>query len=121
MNTVAFISPFSNDPFAMVCQAYKNLYNKPFVAFYDQHEDDNRKDEYGFTHFVDGEIPKIVVFAEYPVNICVETFAHELAHVAVGVGHEHDEVWEAAFDAIFKEYNRLGEELYGHEEGAEDG
>lgn len=34
---VGFISPFQNDPFAIVCQAYKNLFDKPFVAYYDQH------------------------------------------------------------------------------------
>lgn len=120
MNKVVFISPFANDPFALVCQAYKNLYDKPFSAFFDQHEDDDHKEEYGFTHFVEGEIPQIVIFAEHSVNVCVETFAHELAHVAVGVEHEHDEIWEATFDAIFTEYNRLGEELYGKEEGSND-
>ena len=120
MKTVAFISPFANDPFALVCQAYKNLYDKPFQALFDQHEDDEYKEEYGFTHFVDGEIPKIIIFAEYPVNVCVETFAHELAHVAVGVEHEHDEVWNDAFDKIFAEYNRLGEEIFGSREEAAD-
>lgn len=120
MDTITFISPFANDPFALVCQAYKNLYDRPFVAFFDQHDDDSHKKEYGFTHFADGEIPQIIVFAEHPVNICVETFAHELSHVAVGEEHEHDEVWNEAFDAIFAEYNRLGEELYGKEEGPGD-
>lgn len=116
MNTVTFISPFSNDPFALVCQAYKNLFDKPFQAFFDQHKDDGHKNKYGFTHFVKGEIPTIIIFAEHSVNICVETFAHELAHVAVGVEHEHDAVWKEAFDKISAEYNRIGEELYGSEE-----
>lgn len=58
MSMVAFISPFVNDPFALVCQAYKNLYDKPFTAFFDQHEDDDHKEEYGFTHFVDGVLRK---------------------------------------------------------------
>ena len=44
MSMVAFISPFVNDPFALVCQAYKNLYDKPFTAFFDQHEDDDHKE-----------------------------------------------------------------------------
>ena len=109
---VGFISPFQNDPFALVCQAYKNLFSKPFVAFYDQHDDDQHKEEYGYTHFVDGKIPTVIIFAEHSINIQVETFAHELAHVAVGVEHEHDDAWEAAFDAIFREYNRLGDELF---------
>ena len=45
----------------------------------------------------------------------VEIFAHELAHVAVGVGHAHDAVWEKAFDDIREEYNRIGFELFGEE------
>lgn len=56
------------------------------------------------------------IYAEHSLNIQVETFAHELAHVAVGPEHEHDDVWEAAFDAIFKEYNRIGDELFGKPE-----
>lgn len=121
MDRIAFISPFENDPFGMVCQAYKNLYNKPFRAVFDQHEDDDHKEEYGYTHFAQGEIPVVVIFAEHPLNVCVETFAHELAHVAVGVEHEHDEVWNEAFDNIFAEYNRLGEEIYGKMEVGADG
>lgn len=116
MKTIAFISPFSNDPFAVVAQAYKNLYSKPFLAYYDQHKDAGHGEEYGFTTFRDGEIPVITIFAEHPVNVCVETLAHELAHVAVGVEHEHDATWEEAFDKIFTEYNRLGEEMFGARE-----
>lgn len=37
-----------------------------------------------------------------------KSLAHELAHVAVGVEHDHDEVWQEAFDKIFEEYNRIG-------------
>lgn len=112
MKTIAFISPFSNDPFAVVSQAYKNLYSKPFLAYYSQHKDDEHDKEYGFTTFRDGETPVITIFAEHSVNECIETFAHELAHVAVGVEHEHDAVWEEAFDKIFVEYNRLGDEIF---------
>ncbi len=116
MSILVFISPFTNDPFAIVCQAYKNLYDKPFLASFDQHGNDDHKEEYGFTHFVEGEIPKIIIFAEHSVNTCVETFAHELAHVAVGAEHGHDEVWKAALDAIAAEYDRLGEELFNEKE-----
>ncbi len=116
MKTIAFISPFSNDPFAVVAQAYKNLYSKPFLAYYDQREDADNDEVCGFTTFRDGETPVITIFAEHSVNVCVETLAHELAHVAVGVEHEHDAVWEEAFDKIFAEYNRLGEEMFGTRE-----
>lgn len=36
-----------------------------------------------------------------------------------GLIHEHDEVWEAAFDAIFKEYNRLGDLMFAKPEDGE--
>ena len=75
----------------------------------------NRK----MTFPTDGSTPQVLVFAEHPVNIQTETFAHELAHVAVGPEHEHDEVWEAAFDAIFKEYNRLGDLMFAKPEDGE--
>lgn len=114
------ISPFKNDPFCLVYQAYRNLYSKPFEAFFDQHIDNDgeaHENEYGYTHFLDdGSIPTIIIFAEHNVNIQIETFAHELAHVAVGVEHDHDDVWEKAFDAIFLEYNRIGDEMFSVEE-----
>ena len=39
----------------------------------------------------------------------VEILAHELAHVASGVNHEHDTVWEDNFDKIHKQYNIISE------------
>lgn len=116
------VTPFENDPFSMVWVAFKNLYpDKECEVFWDQHQEDEHREEYGFTNFpTDGSIPQVFVFAEHPVNTQTETFAHELAHVAVGPEHEHDEVWEAAFDAIFKEYNRLGDLKFATPDG-EDG
>lgn len=120
------VTPFVNDPFSMVWVAFKNLYpDKECEVFWDQHQEDEHKEEYGFTNFPsDGSTPQVFVYAEHPVNIQTETFAHELAHVAVGPEHEHDDVWEAAFDAIFKEYNRLGDLRFAkpeEEEAAEGG
>ena len=114
-------TPFENDPFSMVWIAFKNLYpDKECEVFWDQHQEDEHKEEYGFTSFpTDGSTPQVLVFAEHPVNIQTETFAHELAHVAVGPEHEHDEVWEAAFDAIFEEYNRLGDLMFAKPEDGE--
>lgn len=114
-------TPFENDPFSMVWIAFKNLYpNKECEVFWDQHQEDEHKEEYGFANFpTDGSTPQVLVFAEHPVNIQIETFAHELAHVAVGPEHEHDEVWEAAFDAIFKEYNCLGDLMFAKPEDGE--
>lgn len=114
-------TPFENDPFSMVWIAFKNLYpDKECEVFWDQHQEDEHKEEYGFTSFpTDGSTPQVLVFAEHPVNIQTETFARELAHVAVGPEHEHDEVWEVAFDAIFKEYNRLGDLMFAKPEDGE--
>ena len=119
-------TPFENDPFSMVWAAFKNLYpDKECEVFWDQHQKDEHEEEYGFANFpTNGSTPQVFVFAEHPVTVQTETFAHELAHVAVGPEHEHDEVWEAAFDAIFKEYNRLGDLRFAkpeEEETAEGG
>lgn len=115
------VTPFENDPFSMVWVAFKNLHpDKECEVFWDQHQEDEHREEYGFTNFPsDGSTPQVFVYAEHPVNIQTETFAHELAHVAVGPEHEHDEVWEAAFDAIFKEYNRLGDLMFAKPEDSE--
>lgn len=115
------VTPFENDPFSMVWVAFKNLHpDKECEVFWDQHQEDEHKEEYGFTNFPsDGSTPQVFVYAEHSVNIQTETFAHELAHVAVGPEHEHDEVWEAAFDAIFKEYNRLGDLMFAKPEDGE--
>ncbi len=116
-------TPFENDPFALVYQAYRNLYDKPFIAYYDPNAGEDGKpvqEGCGFTDFNDGETPVVVVFTNIDTNAQVETFAHELAHVAVGPDHEHDDAWEAAFDAIFREYNRLGSEKFGPMGGQEN-
>lgn len=114
-------NPFDNDPFALVWAAFKNLYSyKECYCYFDQHQNDQHDEEYGFAHFPDdGSTPSVFIYAEHSINTQVETFAHELAHVAVGPEHEHDDVWEAAFNAIFQEYNRIGDELFGKPVGEE--
>lgn len=116
-------SPFQNDTFSLVWMAFKNLYpDKECEVWWDQHQEDEHDKEYGFTHFPDdGSTPQVFIYAEHGVNIQTETLGHELAHVAVGPEHEHDDVWEAAFDAIFKEYNRIGDEMFGCREESDDG
>ena len=108
-------TPIKNDPFALVWMAYQKLYDKPCEIWYDipDEDHDGKESPLGYTNFPDdGSIPQIVLIAEYPVNIMVEIFAHELAHVAVGQEHEHDDVWEEAFDAIFKGYSNICDGLY---------
>lgn len=109
-------SPFKNDPFAIIYQAFKRLYpNKPCEIWWDVPRDEEvDKDAYGVTNFPDdGSIPHIFVYPNYPVYQQTEILAHELAHVAVGPEHEHDEAWSTAFDAIHEEYGRIGAELFG--------
>ena len=109
------IQVFDNDPFAMVWQAYRNLYPgrpAPSVEWTHIDQDDEEfGDSYVYTIFAeDGEIA-IFVSCDIPVITAVEILAHELAHVAVGADEDHGEKWEAAFDAIFQEYNRIGESM----------
>lgn len=110
------VTPFLNDPFAFVYQAFKNLYpEKEAECFYDptlttpaEAMAGKSFEGYGYTNFPDdGSMPQIGVGVGLPVFDTVEILAHELAHVAVGSSHKHDEYWEAAFTAIGDEYERL--------------
>lgn len=101
---------FLNDPFDAVMTAFRNLYpDKEFVALWGEPDD---PEAYGETFFPDeqgeGWCPHIYVSpSRTPAIIAVEVLAHELAHVAVGAEHKHNEVFEKAFDDIFAEYNKL--------------
>lgn len=111
-------TPFRNDPFCMVWMAYNRLYDKPCEIWWDYHDEDTYAKAFGFTEFpYDGSTPTVIIFADHPVKVQIETLAHELAHVAVGVGHDHDSLWEEAFAAIQAEFYKIGDELFG---GAED-
>ena len=110
-------TPFRNDPFCMVWMAYKKLYDKPCEIWWDYHEEDEHEQEYGFTNFPnDGSTPTVIIYSDHPVSIQVETLAHELAHVAVGVGHGHDDVWNEAFEKIHAEFGKIGDEIFGETE-----
>ncbi|MCB5924271.1 hypothetical protein NE584_00890 [Clostridium sp. DFI.5.61] len=115
-------SPFVNDPFAMVWQAFKNLYpgKDCEVQWQPGIEDDELSEQgYGFTEFCEDGSILVAVDANLRVSNAVEVLAHELAHVVVGIESEHGAAWEAAFDAIFREYGRIAEEMFGKQEGAE--
>lgn len=109
--------PFNPDPFAMVYQAFQNLYpgKECRIAWAEKIEHDEDGDACGVTDFAEGEETLVFVNATIPVFAAVEILAHELAHVAVAPippGEEHGDAWEKAFDAINKEYDRIGLELY---------
>ena len=110
-------TPFENDPFAMVYQAFQNLYpGKECRIFWEPEiRPEDGETAYGLTDFGDDGTVTVFVTPDMTVLDAVEILSHELAHVAVGADHEHDEVWEDAFDAIFKEYNRIGDEMFDKE------
>ena len=109
--------PFDPDPFALVYQAFQNLYpgKECRIMWADHIEHDEDGDACGVTDFVEGEVTLVCVNATIPVFAAVEILAHELAHVAVAPvdpEEEHGEEWEKAFSAINDEYKRIGRELY---------
>jgi len=83
-------------------------------VWYDKKGQDENYDTValGETFFDDDGTVTVFVDYELQVKDAVEIFAHELAHVAAGEKAGHGEEWEKAFDAIFTEYNRIGEELF---------
>lgn len=99
------VSPFANDPFALVALAFKNLYpEREYAAYFvPEVEDGSGGAACGVTTFPeDGSPPVVEVSGEVPITAGVEIFAHELAHVATPEDREHGEAWKAAFDRILK-------------------
>ena len=109
------IAPFQNDMFAMVWGAFKKLYPDKDCEIYWEpqiRDEEDGKPVYGLTDFADDGSVAVFVKPSLEVADAVEVLAHELAHVAVGVEHDHDEVWQEAFDKIFEEYNRIGSQMF---------
>lgn len=106
---------FVNSPFEILDKSFHNLYpEKEYKAHIEPDiQDEEGKTAYGFTQFEEDGIPVIAVSAELTIKDAVEIFAHELAHVAAGESVGHGEEWENAFENIFQEYNRIGEEMFG--------
>lgn len=108
-------TPFINDMFSMVWRAFKNLYPDKeckcqWVPELEKSEDGEQP--LGVTTFTDDGEVYVDIVATLAVTDAIEIFAHELAHVAVGEGEKHGKAWEEAFDKIFDEYNRIGDEEF---------
>lgn len=106
-------TPFENDPFSLVFQAFKKLYPQKDCECYWKAElepDEDGHNVLGLTTYTDDGRIYIDISVRIPVMDAVEIFAHELAHVAAGPQEEHGKAWEDAFDAIHSEYNRASQE-----------
>ena len=106
---------FKNSPFEMLDIAFKRLFpDVKYTAYFEPNirDDEHGEKVYGLTDFADdGEIT-IFVNTDLSINDAVEIFAHELAHAGVGVEQEHNEKWQKAFDDLFDEYNKIGDEMF---------
>ena len=107
---------FQNSPFEMLAEAFRRLYpDVEYTAFIEPNirERANGETVYGLCDFdVDTDAITIFIDSDLSIANAIEIFAHELAHATVGVDHDHDEAWESAFDALFEEYNKIGDELF---------
>lgn len=102
-----------NTPFDDVIQSAINIYGDKVNCEIEIGQGLQKEHEaYGETNWCEDGRVIVTLDADAPYVHIMETLAHELAHVVVGADHEHDEVWEKAFDNIFKEYDRYGKEKY---------
>lgn len=106
-------TPFKNDPFAITWIAFKNLFpDKDCECWFDTDmKADDEDKAYGLTNFCDDGTVVVTVDSEVTLENATEILAHELAHVAVGYDHGHDDVWDEAFGKILEEYDRIGKEI----------
>ena len=119
-----FEHPFSNDMLGVVWQAFKNLYTEKvdkirsicwIVDVHEFVEDKPDEETLGFTRFnMESNVADIMIGANITVYDSVYVFAHELAHVAVGPEHKHDDVFQCAYDSLCDEYNRIVDDIVKH-------
>lgn len=102
-------TPFYNDMFSLVYKAFENLYHKECICEWSptSFKAEDGSDAYGMTTFDDDGKILVSISADIPVTGAVEVFAHELAHVVVGIDAGHGKEWEETFEAIYREYERI--------------
>lgn len=97
-------TPFVNDPFALLLQAFNQLYPDISVECY---WTDLKNKGYGYTNFCDDGSVEIHIDPNHTVMQCIDTLAHELIHASLGLYHDHDQVWSDAFDKLHDKYDEL--------------
>lgn len=106
-------SPFCNDMFAIVRQAFQNLYPgfAISVCWSLNIPQPEKGHVCGVTSFCTDDNGGTVVLIDIDPTLrvvdAVEVFAHELAHVVAGEQEDHGDKWAAAYDAIHAEYDRI--------------
>ena len=119
MNNDSWI--FKNSPFEILNVAFERLFpNVKYNAYFGVLDDENGESICGLTNFKDNGEIAILINTDLSIQNATEIFAHELAHAGVGKEHEHDEVWEKAFNDLFKEYKKIGSEIFSKEGGRDE-
>lgn len=78
------------------------------IFFHPDMQEEDGSVPFGSTTFPDdGSCPQIAINADMKIKDSLEILAHELAHVIVGVEHDHDAVYDDTFNAIRITYDEL--------------
>lgn len=108
-----------NDPFYYILKTFEKRHpnkTKVVMLFTDELKDDDDQNVYGVTLFPDKEtvldVPHIYIVYTLSVADAAEVLCHELAHLAVGFEADHNEVWEAEFEALVDESQEMAKEAF---------
>lgn len=98
------------NPFELILQVFNDLYPGKAASVEWVSGLRQERNAWGSTVFEEGKAPEVLIDVRCPVAGAIEVLAHELAHVAAGVPHDdadgHGDEWEAAFEAIHREYSQ---------------
>lgn len=98
------------NPLDLICEAFEVVFpGKKVTVRYEPFVEEFLQQVAGYTRFEEGKDPHIGLRVELDIVSACETLCHELAHAAVGLKAQHGPEWEAAYEAIYSEYQRLGD------------
>lgn len=121
MGNRTLLTPFRNDMFSMVYEAFEKLFPGKGVRGIWWNADIPKAadgtERVGLTSWNEDGTIDVDISAKLTVADAVEILAHELAHVAAGENEGHGEKWEQAFDAIHAEFDRIGNDLFPDDPG----